>query len=89
LRSKSIELGEGYSISVNYDEDGLPKIQVKTYGKIDISELIKEIRRKYPRATIYGSECQPTIEVSAKPKLKRRKERLKRRKNERKKRRKV
>jgi len=62
LRSKSIELGEGYSISVNYDEDGLPKIR---------------------------SECQPTIEVSAKPKLKRRKERLKRRKNERKKRRKV
>jgi len=87
LKSKSIELGEGYSICVNYDEEGPPKIQVKTYGKIDLEELVKEIRRKYPRATIYGPENQPTIEASSKPKLKRRKERHKKRRKERKKRR--
>jgi len=84
-----VELGEGYSISIDYDEEGPPKIQVKTYGKIDLSELMKEIRRRYPKAVICGAESKPTIEVVTKPKLKRKKERLKKRKTERKKRRKT
>lgn len=86
MKSKPVELGEGYSICVSYEGEGPPEIQVKTYGKIDFKELVKEIRRKYPRAKIYGLENRPAIEVSSKPRLKRRKERLKKRRKERKKR---
>lgn len=84
LKSKPVELGEGYSISIRYDEEGPPTIHVKTYGDVDLRELLKEIRRRYPHAEIRGLEGPPVIEVIAKPGLKRKRERFKKRKPKRK-----
>ena len=41
------EIGGGYSIRVEVDSNGLPKVHVKTFGSLDEDMLRKELRRKY------------------------------------------
>jgi hypothetical protein len=71
--SESIELGSGYSISLDYVEEA-PVIYVKTYGEVDLASLRKEIGRHYPGAKIEGLTSNVPVRVNPKrrPKSKKR-----------------
>ncbi len=57
------EGGSGYSISVTYDERGKPIVKVQTHGSVDVTELRRDIERRYPGARIEGLEGQPLIRI--------------------------
>lgn len=52
LEPTQIEVGSGYTISVDYDENEKPIIDLKTYGEVDISKIEREIKRVFPNAQI-------------------------------------
>jgi hypothetical protein len=52
LEPAQVEVGSGYTLSINYDENEKPIIDVKTYGKVDIPRLRREIARVFPNARI-------------------------------------
>jgi hypothetical protein len=39
------ERGSGYSISVTYDENGKPVVQVRLMGKVDMAQLRRDIEQ--------------------------------------------
>jgi len=47
-----VEVGSGYTISVDYDENEKQIINVKTYGEVDVKKIRKEIERIFPNAQI-------------------------------------
>jgi hypothetical protein len=52
LEPTQIEVGSGYTISVSYDENEKPVVDVKTYGEVDFTKLRREIERAFPNAQI-------------------------------------
>jgi hypothetical protein len=52
LEPNHVEVGSGYTIAVNYDEDQRPIVDVKTYGQVDIAQLRRDIERAFPNAQI-------------------------------------
>jgi hypothetical protein len=72
LEPAKIEIGSGYVISLNCDEEGNPIIDVKTYGKVDSAKLRKEIERLYPNAQIRQLSQEPTVKIVKKNEGKRR-----------------
>ena len=52
LEPTQIELGSGYTLSVDYDENDKPVINIKTYGQVDLDKLRKEIQHTFPNAKI-------------------------------------
>jgi hypothetical protein len=73
LEPVAVEVGVGYSVAVDYDEEGKEIVQVKTYGKIDRRQVLQELKRRYPKAVIQGLEEASTIKVSKSSSKKRRK----------------
>jgi hypothetical protein len=63
LEPVQVEVGSGYSISVSYDEDNSPIIDVKTYGDVDLAKLRKDIERVYPNAQIRQLSQQPSVTI--------------------------
>jgi hypothetical protein len=47
-----VEVGSGYTVAVDYDEDQRPVVDVKTYGEVDIAQLRRDIERAFPNAQI-------------------------------------
>lgn len=47
-----IEVGAGYTVAVSHDEHAREVVDVKTYGQVDINQLVKEIKRFFPGAEI-------------------------------------
>ena len=68
LEPAEIELGSGYVISLNYDEEGIPIVDVKTYGKVDSAKLMKDIACLYPNAHIRQLSQESTVTVVKKGK---------------------
>jgi len=58
-----VAVGSGYSMSVSYDENGRPVVQVETYGNVDAEKLRKDVERQYPGAKIEGLQKQPLIRI--------------------------
>jgi len=52
LEPTQIEVGSGYAVSVSYDENEKPIVDVKTYGEVDLSKIRREIERVFPNAKI-------------------------------------
>jgi hypothetical protein len=52
LEPAQLELGSGYTLCVNYDENDKPVINIKTYGQVDMTRLRKEILHAFPNAQI-------------------------------------
>jgi len=52
LEPTQIEVGSGYTLSVNYDENENPIINIKTYGQVDIPKIRREIEKIFPNAQI-------------------------------------
>jgi len=64
LEPAQIEIGSGYTLQVSRDENEHPIIDVKTYGKIDIQKLRREIERTFPNAHIRQLNQTPTVTVA-------------------------
>jgi len=75
LEPAQVEVGSGYTVSVSYDENEKPVIDVKTYGEVDIAKLRKEIERMFPNAQIQQLDQPPSVTIvkkrKRKPKIKR------------------
>lgn len=52
LEPTQVEVGSGYTVSVSYDEEDKPILDVKTYGEVDTAKLRREIERMFPNAEI-------------------------------------
>jgi hypothetical protein len=72
LEPAKIEIGSGYAVSLSYDEDGNPVVDVKTYGEVDLAKIRKDIERLYPNAQIRQLNQEPTVTVVRKSKGKKR-----------------
>ena len=69
LEPTQVEVGSGYTVSISYDENEKPIIDVKTYGEVNIAKLRKEIERIFPNAQI--RQLDPTQSVTIVKKRKR------------------
>ncbi|RLI15657.1 hypothetical protein DRO45_03505 [Candidatus Bathyarchaeota archaeon] len=52
LEPTQVEVGSGYTVSVSYDEEDKPIVDVKTYGEVDTAKLRREIEKMFPNAEI-------------------------------------
>jgi len=71
LEPAKVEIGSGYAVSLSYDEDGKPVVDVKTYGDVDISKIKRDIERLYPNAQIRQLNQEPIVTIVRKSKGKR------------------
>jgi hypothetical protein len=71
LEPTQVEVGSGYTVSVKYDENEKPVIDVKTYGEVDIAKLRREIERIFPDAQIRRVKQTQSVTVVKKRKRKR------------------
>ena len=70
LEPAQLEIGSGYTLSVNYDEHEKPIINVKTYGQVDVIKLRREIEKMFPNAQINQLSQAHAITVAKKRKEK-------------------
>jgi hypothetical protein len=70
LEPTQVEVGSGYTVSVSYDENEKPIIDVKTYGEVDIAKLRKEIERIFPDAQIRQLNQTQSVTIVKKRKRK-------------------
>jgi hypothetical protein len=63
MEPAKVEIGSGYALSVRYDEHEKPIIDVKTYGKVDLTKLQKEIERAFPNARIRQLANKPSVTI--------------------------
>jgi hypothetical protein len=70
LEPTQIELGSGYTVSVSYDENEKQIIDVKTYGKVDVTKLRREVERAFPNAKIRQLNQTRTVTIVKKRKRK-------------------
>jgi len=70
LEPTKIEVGTGYTVSVSYDENEKPIIDVKTYGEVNTAKLRKEIEKIFPNAQIRQLNQTQTVTVVKKRKRK-------------------
>ena len=47
-----VEVNSGYTVAVKYGENGKSVVDIKTYGQVDITRLLKEIEHVFPEAKI-------------------------------------
>lgn len=71
LEPTQVEVGSGYTVSVRYDENEKPIIDVKTYGEVDITKLRREIERAFPNAQIRRLKQTQSVTIVKKRKRKR------------------
>ena len=70
LEPAQVEVGSGYTLSVSYDENEKPIVDVKTYGEVNISRLRREIEKMYPHAQIRRLGQRPSVTIAKKSKRK-------------------
>jgi hypothetical protein len=64
LEPAQIEIGSGYTLQVSHDQCEHPIVDVKTYGKVDVQKLRREIERVFPNAHIRQMSQAPTVTVA-------------------------
>jgi len=70
LEPTQVELGSGYTLSVSFDEEQRPVVDVKTYGRVNLAQLKKEIEGAFPNARIRQREQVNTLMASKKKRRK-------------------
>jgi len=70
LEPRKIEVGSGYTISVSYDENEKPLVNVKTYGEVDFIKLRREIERAFPNAQIRKLNQTQSVTIVKRRKMK-------------------
>ena len=71
LEPAQIEVGSGYTVSVDYDEKDEQIVNVKTYGKVDMAKIKREIKRLFPDAKIRRLGRDQSVTIVKKRKLRR------------------
>lgn len=71
LEPTQVEVGSGYAISVSYDKNEEPIVDVKTYGEVNVTQLRKEIKRAFPNAKIRQLNQTRSVTIVKKRKRKR------------------
>lgn len=71
LEPAKIEIGLGYAVSLTYDEEGNPIVDLKTYGDVDTTRIRRDIERLYPNVQIRLINEEPTVTIVKKNKRKR------------------
>jgi len=71
LEPAKVEIGSGYALSISYDEHEKPIIDVKTYGRVDLEKLQKEISQAFPNCRIRQLNKSPTVTIVKKENKKR------------------
>ncbi len=67
MEPTKVEIDAGYTLSVNYDANEKPVVNIKTFGKVDLGQLRKEILRAFPDAKIQQlNQTEPVTVVKAK-----------------------
>jgi hypothetical protein len=66
---EAIELGSGYSVSLDY-MDEVPTVYIKTYGEVDSVSLRRKIQENYPGAKIEGLTSKTPVKVCSKRRTK-------------------
>jgi len=64
LEPSKVEVGAGYTLQVKYSELEKPIVSVKTYGKVDLDKIKREIERIFPNAQIRQLNQPTTITVA-------------------------
>ncbi len=72
LEPAKVEIGSGYAVSISYDEHEKPIIDIKTYGRVDLEKLHKEITEAFPHCRIRQLNRSPTVTIAKKETKKRR-----------------
>jgi len=70
LEPTQVEVGSGYTVSVSYDKNEKPIVDVKTYGEVDIAKLRREIERIFPNAQIRQLNQTQSVTIVKKRKRK-------------------
>jgi hypothetical protein len=65
LKDESIELGAGYSISLDYNEKA-QTVYVKPYGEVDTNSLRRKLEQNYPGARIEGLPPNAYVRIKKK-----------------------
>jgi hypothetical protein len=65
-----VEIGSGYTLQITRDENEQSIIDVKTYGKIDMQKLRREIERAFPNAQIRQFNKTTCVTVAKRSKKK-------------------
>ncbi len=71
LEPTQIELGSGYTLHINYDENENPIVDVKTYGEVNMTQLKREIQKAFPNAKIRQLNQPPQPVIVTKKRKKR------------------
>jgi len=71
LEPTQVEVGSGYTVSVSYDENEKPIIDVKTYGEVDVTKVRRDIEKVFPNAQIRQLNQTHSVTIVKKRKRKR------------------
>jgi hypothetical protein len=52
ITPSKVEIGSGYSVALDRDENDEPTVNVKTYGTVDIAKVQRELGSLFPNARI-------------------------------------
>jgi CYTH domain-containing protein len=52
LKPNQIEVGSGYTVRINRDENDVPVLDITTYGEVDTDKLRRELQRAFPEIHI-------------------------------------
>jgi hypothetical protein len=80
LEPTQVEIGSGYMVTIDYDENEEQVVKIKTYGHVDLVQLRREIRRIFPDAKIRRLNHTQSV-VIAKRNMKKRKSKTTRRRD--------
>ena len=61
LETAKVELGTGYTVSIDYDREENQIVSVKTYGTVDIAKIKHELQKAFPEAQIRQEPRTVTI----------------------------
>jgi len=53
LEPAQVEIGLGYTVKINYDEDDGAVLDIKTYGQVDTTWLRHELKRAFPKIHVH------------------------------------
>lgn len=53
LEPAQVEIGSGYTVKINYDENDGAVLDIKTYGQVDTRWLRHELKRTFPKIHVH------------------------------------
>ncbi len=68
LEPAKVEIGSGYALTIDHNENDQPIVNVKTYGTVDLNKIQKEIHHIFPNAQICKLNQVGTITITKKNK---------------------